>query len=254
MSNRRIKGLVFGVIGSLALPVWLLAGSVEADARLKSAAQGKLGGARLGADVFVGVEDGVATLTGTVASAGLRERAAKEVAKVDGISGVDNRIVVSALTGGDAEILDRAAREVRKYAYYSIFDDVMLAADNGRLTVTGAVLQPWRKDELGRILALVPGVTAVDNRLEVLPLSSFDNELRLRVARAIYANPMLSRYGLQVNPPIHIVVRDGNVVLTGVVNSEAEKNVAGIEARSAGLSFGLENRLRVETKVASAKP
>ena len=173
---------------------------------------------------------------------------------MDGISGVENRIQVSAAAGGDAEILDRAAREVRKYAYYSIFDDVMLAANGGRLTVSGAVMQPWRKDELGRILALVPGVLEVDNQLEVLPLSPFDNDVRLRVARAIYANPVLWRHGMQVNPPIHIVVRDGKVVLSGVVSSEMEKNIAEMSARSAGLYFGLENRIQVETRVAAAKP
>jgi hyperosmotically inducible protein len=75
----------------------------------------------------------------------------------------------------------------------------------------------------------------------------FDDRLRLQVARAIYRDPVLSRYGIQAVPPIHIIVDNGHVTLEGVVNNEMEKNVAGIRASAAGLSFGqVTNNLQVE--------
>ena len=93
----------------------------------------------------------------------------------------------------------------------------------------------------------MPGVTSVTNDLKVLPLSTFDDQLRRRVASAIYRDSVLSRYALQAVPPIHIIVENGRVTLEGVVNNEMEKNVAGIRASSAGLSFGpVTNNLRVE--------
>jgi hyperosmotically inducible protein len=106
---------------------------------------------------------------------------------------------------------------------------------------------PWKKVDLGRLVERLPGVESVTNNLKVLPTSSFDDELRIRIARAIFRDPVLSRYAMQVVPPIHIIVENGRVKLEGVVNSEMEKNVAGVRASTAGMSFGsVENNLRVE--------
>lgn len=155
---------------------------------------------------------------------------------------------------GDKEILNLAAKEVRMYPYFTIFDNVELTLNNGQLTVTGEVLEPWRKNDLGRILAKVPGVNDVDNQLEVLPLSSFDRQLRIRLARAIFSHPLLYRYGLGANPSIHIIVKNGNVKLVGTVNSEADRNAAALVAKTAATYFGFENKLQVETRIASVKP
>jgi hyperosmotically inducible protein len=90
-------------------------------------------------------------------------------------------------------------------------------------------------------------VTSVTNDLQVLPLSFHDDNLRIRIARAIYRDPALSRYAIQAVPPIHIIVNNGHVTLEGVVNNELEKNVASMRAATAGLSFGpVQNNLRVE--------
>jgi len=109
------------------------------------------------------------------------------------------------------------------------------------------VSQPFKQADLGRLAQSVPAVRSVTNRLEVLPTSFFDDRLRLQIARAIYRDPVLSRYAIQAVPPIHIIVDNGHVTLEGVVNNEMEKNVAGIRAGQAGLSFGqVTNNLRVE--------
>lgn len=154
------------------------------------------------------------------------------------------KINAPALTGDDA-ISQKVLHELRSYPYYTIFDDVNFRVDNGTVQLTGEVTQPWKKSALGKSVSGIQGVV-LDNELKILPLSSFDDRLRGQIARAIYRDPVLSRYAIQVVPPIHIIVNNGHVTLTGVVNTEMEKNVAGIRANSS-LSFGpVVNDLRVE--------
>jgi hyperosmotically inducible protein len=152
----------------------------------------------------------------------------------------------------DAAIAAKAVHEIRMYSRYTIWDNINLQVNNGALVLTGQVSQPFKKQDLQRIMQAVPGVTSVTNQLEVLPLSNFDNNLRLRVARAVYSSPSFSRYAMQALPPIHIIVNNGHVSLEGVVSTEFDKNLAGMRASSAGLSFGpVVNNLRVENP---AKP
>ena len=152
----------------------------------------------------------------------------------------------------DAAVAAKAIHEIRMYSRYTIWDNVNLQVNGGAVVLTGQVSQPFKKQDLQRIVQRVPGVTSVTNQLEVLPLSPFDNNLRLRVARAVYSSPSFSRYAMQALPPIHIIVNNGHVSLEGVVNNEFDKNLAGMRASTAGLSFGpVQNNLRVENP---AKP
>jgi hyperosmotically inducible protein len=154
----------------------------------------------------------------------------------------------TAAPGSDEALAKQVRHELVMYPHYTIFDDVSYRVDHGTVELTGAVNQPYKKSDIEKIVAHVPGVASVNNRLEVLPLSSFDDRLRLQVARAIYSDPVLSRYGMQVVPPIHIIVDNGHVTLTGVVNNNMEKQVAGTRAATVGLSFGpMVNNLRVDT-------
>lgn len=147
----------------------------------------------------------------------------------------------------DTEIAKKIVHEIRMYPRYTIWDNVSFRVNEGQVELTGQVSQPFKKSDLGRIVADVPGVAGVHNALDVLPLSPFDDGLRVRVARAVYGDATLSRYALQAVPPIHIIVDNGKVTLEGVVNSDMEKQVAGMRASAAGLSFGpVTNNLRVE--------
>ena len=147
----------------------------------------------------------------------------------------------------DEQISKKVVHEVRMYPRYTIWDNVNVLVRDGEVDLTGQVNQPFKKADLGRLAQSVPGVRGVTNELKVLPTSFFDDRIRLQVARAIYRDPVLSRYGIQAIPPIHIIVDDGHVTLEGVVNNEMEKNVAGLRAGQAGLSFGeVTNNLRVE--------
>lgn len=147
----------------------------------------------------------------------------------------------------DAQIAAKLTHEVRMYPRYTIWDNVAIRVREGDVELTGQVSLPFKKADLGRLAERVSGVRSVTNRLEVLPTSFFDDRLRLQIARAIYRDPVLSRYAIQAIPPIHIIVDNGHVTLEGVVNNEMEKNIAGMRAGQAGLSFGqVTNNLRVE--------
>jgi hyperosmotically inducible periplasmic protein len=147
----------------------------------------------------------------------------------------------------DAALERQIRHEILMYPRYSIWDDISFRVRNGQVELMGAVNQPFKKADIARIVQRVPGVTSVTDQVRVLPLSNFDDQLRLQVARAIYGHPALNRYALQAVGPIHIIVENGRVTLTGVVNNDMEKNIAGIRAGTAGLSFGpVVNNLRVE--------
>jgi hyperosmotically inducible protein len=149
------------------------------------------------------------------------------------------------LTGAD---LEKGVRhEILMYSNYTLWDDISFRIDNGNVELLGAVSQPYKKSDLERIVQRIPGVVSVTNEIKVLPLSPQDNRLRLQVANAIFRDPVLSRYALGAVPAIHIIVDNGRVTLTGTVNNAMEKQVAGMRASAAGLSFGpVINNLTVE--------
>ncbi|MBV8903644.1 MAG: BON domain-containing protein [Acidobacteriia bacterium] len=154
----------------------------------------------------------------------------------------------AVLPGGpDASIAKEVRHEIVMYTHYTIFDDISFRVDQGSVELDGAVTQPYKKSDLTKIVQQIPGVTSVTNNLKVLPLSPMDDRLRMQIARAIYRDPSISTLGYQALPPIHIIVDNGHVTLEGVVNTDLQKQVAGIRAGTTGLSFGpVVNNLRVE--------
>jgi hyperosmotically inducible protein len=146
------------------------------------------------------------------------------------------------------QVLNDIAAQVRQYARFTIFDDVNASVDNGIVTLTGRVTMPFKKDDIAARVAQVQGVSQVRNNLSVLPVSPFDDELRYRIARAIYRNPAFWQYAAMANPPIHIVVENGRVTLTGVVNSNVERMLARSLAMDFG-AFSVNNALRTDAEV-----
>jgi hyperosmotically inducible protein len=197
-------------------------------------------------DVQVTYAGGVATLTGTVDNLGSKLDVEKAAQKTPGVTRVVDNIQVRAEGVGDPQILEQARHDIVMYYAYGIFDDVYLEAHNGTLVVSGEVTQPFKKTDMGRILGRVRGVAVLQNNLEILPLSTFDDRLRLQVARAIYGDPFFIRYANQALPPIHIIVKNGNVTLEGVVNSTMDRTKAEMAALHAGLAFSIVDNLRME--------
>src|SRR5208337_2266191 len=129
------------------------------------------------------------------------------------------------------QIGEQARKEIVTYPWYSIFDNIVLEVQGDRLIVNGQVTQPVKKQDIANFLAHVKGVAELDNNLEVLPTSEYDDSLRQAIARAIYNDPYFIHYGNQALPPIHIIVKNGNVALEGVVASQMDRTKAEMDAR-----------------------
>jgi hyperosmotically inducible periplasmic protein len=196
-------------------------------------------------DVQVTYAGGTATLTGTVDNLGSKLDAENAARKAPGVTKVVNNVQVRADGITNQQIIDKARHEILAYYAYGIFDNINLQAENGTLVVSGEVAAPFKKTDIGNILTRVTGVAAVENNLEVLPTSMFDDRLRLAVARAIYGDPYFLHYADQALPPIHIIVKNGNVTLVGAVATNMDRTKALLAARTAGLSFSVVDKLQV---------
>lgn len=145
------------------------------------------------------------------------------------------------------ERLERVVgHELRMLPYYSVFDNLEYRVNGYDVELFGQVTRPTLKSDAGRVVERIEGVEKVTNRIEVLPLSTHDDQIRRAVFRAIYSSSFLSRYALQAVPPLHIIVKNGNVTLVGVVATESESNVATIQANSVPGVFSVTNKVRVE--------
>ena len=157
-----------------------------------------------------------------------------------------------AVTVGGTKGTDRLTREVRHelvmLPYYGVFDNLAYRVDGSTVTLLGQVTRPTLKSDAGKVVKGIEGVTKVDNRIQVLPLSSMDDGLRIATYRAIFGKPGLDRYAMQAVPPIHIIVDNGKVTLEGVVATEADKNQSGLYANGVPGVFSVTNNLRVEGK------
>lgn len=131
--------------------------------------------------------------------------------------------------------------------YYGVFDNLSYRVDGGTVTLFGQVTRPTLKSDAENVVKKIEGVSRVINNIEVLPLSPNDDRIRLAVYRAVYGQPNLNRYAMQAVPPIHIIVGNGNVTLTGVVANASDKNVAEIQAKSVPGVFSVKNELQVES-------
>ncbi|MFZ0960594.1 MAG: BON domain-containing protein [Terriglobia bacterium] len=245
---RRMSLFAIPFVFALAAAPALIAEERPTDAQVVAEIQNKLYSARVPqhGDVQVTFSNGIATLTGTVDSVGMKQAAERAAQKVDEVTQVVGQITVSAPNVTDQRIVERARKEIVTYPFYNIFDHLELRAENGVLTVDGEVSEPSKKPDIGNFLAYVKGVSQLQNNLEVLPTSIFDDQLRFAIARAIYNDPYFIQYATTALPSIHIIVKNGNVTLEGVVNSPLDKAKAGSNAAFAGTYFSLTNNLRVE--------
>jgi hyperosmotically inducible protein len=145
---------------------------------------------------------------------------------------------------------DRTMREIRHelvmLPYYGVFDNLAYSVNGGVVTLYGQVTNPTLKSDAENAVKHIEGVTRVDNRIDVLPLSPMDDQTRRAEYRAIYSEPSLNRYAMQAIPPIHIIVNNGKVTLVGVVATEADKNLAGLRANGVSGVFSVDNQLKVE--------
>jgi len=151
----------------------------------------------------------------------------------------------------DQKSFDRITHEVRHelvmLPYYGVFDNLAYkVSPDGTVTLLGQVARPVLKSDAENAVKRIEGVTNVVNNLEVLPTSFSDDRIRRAAYRAIYGNSVLNQYQMRAVPPIHIIVKNGNITLEGVVAREMDKTVAGMQANSVHGTFSVTNNLRVE--------
>ena len=156
----------------------------------------------------------------------------------------------SAQDRRDVRLAGEVSRTVREYSRFTIFDDVSGEVEGGVVTLQGKVTMPHKKTEIERRIARIDGVRELKSTIAVLPVSQFDEDLRRRVARAIYGSPSFWNYAAMANPPIHIVVENGRVTLTGVVNSDVERMLARSLATGLG-ELSVTNELRTDRELES---
>ncbi|HTP31469.1 MAG TPA: BON domain-containing protein [Candidatus Acidoferrales bacterium] len=183
----------------------------------------------------------------------------------------------AALPGADArqkEVL-RIAQEVRKRIVslpeFGVFDNLTFGIKENTVILRGLASRPILKSSAENVVKKIEGVENVDNQIEVLPLSPNDDRIRASVYVSIYGYAPLQRYtsnrgggrtgmsvaraagGITNDPPmgfhaIHIIVKNGNVTLTGVVDNDGDLAMAEMRANSVSGVFSVENELQVAGK------
>jgi hyperosmotically inducible protein len=199
-------------------------------------------------DVKASVQGGVVTLTGTVDLYSAKEDADSRAHHRKSVKGVENLIQVAGPTIEDSTLRDKLAE---KLAYDRVgygttaFNAFTIGVQNGAVTLGGTAYGPSDKDSALSLVANYPGVKDVIDNIEVAPVSPMDDRIRLAEARAIYGFPTLNKYAIDPAKPIRITVVNGNVTLSGVVDSETDKDTANVRANGVPGVFKVVNNLQV---------
>lgn len=144
-----------------------------------------------------------------------------------------------------------ARHELMMLPYYGVFDWLSFRLKGDEVILTGQVVTPTLKSDAAGAVRNVEGIDKVANSIEVLPVSPNDDRIRWREFRSIYFYPAMEKYAIQSVAPIRIIVKNGNVVLKGVVDNEADKNLVNILANGVPGVFKVTNELQVENRRAS---
>src|SRR5712691_4952907 len=199
-------------------------------------------------DVKASVKNGVVTLTGTVDVYSAKLDADNRAHHRKNVTGVENQIEVAGPTIDDTTLRNKLAEKLAydRVGYGTIpFNAFTIGVQNGVVTLGGTAYGPTDKDSAVSMVENYPGVKDVVDNIEVAPVSPMDDRIRLAEARAIYGYSQLNKYAIDPAKPIRITVVNGNVTLSGVVDSQADKDVANIRANGVPGVFKVVNNLEV---------
>jgi len=240
-------------VGVSVLSVGLAAQTSNAS-RYDSAIQAKVTKQLASKSIFHNVqsqvEDGIVTLTGNVDLYQQKLDAANKIRKTDNLQGVRNLITVSGKNVPDADLTAQLDRKL----YYdrlgldNLFTYITASVENGVATLNGEARTTIDRDSALDVVNNMPGVKDVVSNIKVAPASGFDDDIRIRAARAIYRDPFLSHYAVDPARPIRIVVDRGQLSLYGTVANATEKQRAGMRASQVFGAFTVQNNLQVATK------
>ena len=206
-------------------------------------------------DVKVTVENGIATLTGTVDLYEYKADAEKRVHKAKGVVAVRNMIEVAGPNVPDQELQTKLAEKLAydRVGYGNAFNSIGISVQNGVVTVGGHARTDVDKDSALALVSTYPGVKDVVGEIEVDPTSPMDDQTRLQVARAVYGYPSLNKYAIDPARPIRISVQNGHVELYGTVDSQSDKETAFIRANGVPGVFSVKNYLQVAGQPSEAR-
>jgi hyperosmotically inducible periplasmic protein len=231
---------------AVAAPAAVAATLAVDDSSAAANVQGKLNKPQF-KNVKVTVEDGVATLSGTVDLYEYKADADKLVHKAKGVSAVRNDINVAGPNIPDAQLQAKLVEKLTydQVGYWNVFNAISVNVQNGVATVAGHALDYPARDSALALVSTYPGVKDVVDNIQVDPPSPMDNGIRLAEYRAIYGYPSLNKYAIDPAKTIRISVQNGHVELDGVVDTQADKDTANIRANSVPGVFTVKNNLRV---------
>jgi osmotically-inducible protein OsmY len=195
-------------------------------------------------------------LGGTVELYAYKEQADDKAHHVKGVAGVDNEIQVGGKSVSDAELQKQIGKKV---AYDRIgwpdnaFNDIRVGVQNGVVTLSGNASVPWAAADAAAIARNTPGVKDVVDDIQVAPVSPMDDQTRIAVYRRVYGQPTLTKYAIDPAKPIRITVVNGVVTLSGVVDNQMDKDVAGLQANQVAGVFKVINNLQVAGQPAGQK-
>jgi hyperosmotically inducible protein len=249
MVTMKKQAFVVTLVSLVLLSMTAMASTGRYDQQIQQTVSHKLHDAKQLQSVNSGVEDGIVTLTGTVGIYQDKLDAAKKVKKLANVTGVRNDIAVAGETVPDDQLQQKLAKKLAydRVGYYdNAFNYLALSVKDGVATISGDTLNDVAKDSALAIVARTPGVKDVVSEVNVLPVSLFDDSIRVRTARAIYRDSVLGRYATDPVNPIRIVVDNGHVTLYGTVESAMDKTIAGMRASAVPGAFSVENKLVVD--------
>jgi len=229
---------------ALAVPV---AFAQTNDAQLQASVRKALSSSSF-KEVQVSVQNGIVTLSGSVPLFANKLTAEQKVRHVKGIGAVRDQIQVAGATVPDAQLQQKIQKAIAYDLWGNVpvqFQAVAVQVHDGVVTLNGFTAGPIAASDTVAVVANTKGVKDIVDNIQVDPLSPMDNQLRVAVFRKVYSNPMLSQYVMDPEKPIRIQVMNGHVTLYGTVDSEAQKNVAGIQANSVAGVFSVTNDLQV---------
>jgi hyperosmotically inducible periplasmic protein len=194
--------------------------------------------------VKAAVEDQIVTLDGTVNLYIERENLERKVKKMKNVDGIRNHVQIQSNVPDD-QLRQSLADRLRydRVGYGIAFNAITLDVKDGVVTLGGTVHDYPSKDSALGVAATTPGVKDIVDNIDVAPTSIFDDELRVKLYRAIYGAPTLQRYEMDPQKPIRIVVENGHVTLYGVVDSAMDKQIAGTQASGVSGVFSVDNQL-----------
>jgi hyperosmotically inducible periplasmic protein len=243
----RILALVLGVSAWSAGLRAEATSAAQNDTSIQSKATQQLEKSKQFRNVQASVEDGIVTLTGQVEVYQQKLDAGKKIGKIGKVQGVRNQITVDGKDVPDAELTAQLDRKLYydRMGYDIAFNYLTVSVEHGVATINGEVRTGYDRDSALALVNNTPGVKDAIDDVKVAPTSIFDDQIRIRAARAIYRDPTMLRYAMDPAYPIRIVVDNGHLALYGTVSSQMDKNLAGIRANQVFGVFSVQNNLEV---------